>query len=101
MRALAHTGLAELFDATRCADQCAPKPAPDMLNELIEELGVSARTTLMIGDTTHDLQMAASADVAALGICHGAHKRETLEAMGPLACVADTEELSRWLKLNA
>ena len=55
----------------------------------------------MIGDTTHDLQMAANAGVAGLAICHGAHRRESLESMRPLACVADTQELSQWLKQNA
>ena len=100
-RSLSELGIGRFFSGWRCADQCAPKPAPDMLTELIDEFDVSAQNTLMIGDTSHDLQMAASAEVAAVAICHGAHRRETLEAMRPLACVADTGELSRWLKLNA
>ena len=100
-RSLADLGIARYFSAWRCADQCAPKPAPEMLTELRDEFDVDVARMLMIGDTTHDLQMAANAEVAALAICHGAHRRETLEAMRPLACVSGTEELSLWLNQNA
>lgn len=100
-RSLSALGIAGYFSAWRCADQCAPKPAPEMLTELKDEFDLDTAHMLMIGDTTHDLQMAANAGVAALAICHGAHTRETLEAMRPLACVADTRELSLWLNQNA
>lgn len=100
-RSLSELGISRYFSAWRCADQCAPKPAPDMLTELRHEFAVETGNMLMIGDTTHDLQMAASAEVVAVAICHGAHRREALEAMRPFACVADTGELSNWLKKNA
>jgi phosphoglycolate phosphatase len=100
-RALDSTGLAPLFAASRCADQCASKPAPDMLRELMDELEVPAERTLMIGDTVHDLQMAANAGVAAVAVCHGAHPRDSLAGHGPLGCVADTKELHAWLNTNA
>jgi phosphoglycolate phosphatase len=100
-RALASTALAPLFRASRCADQCASKPAPDMLRELMDELEVTPGRTLMIGDTVHDLQMASNAGVAAVAICHGAHPRDSLEAHRPLACVGDTKELRAWLTENA
>ena len=57
-RALGHAGLGGYFHATRCADECFSKPHPAMLEELMDELGVAPERTLMIGDTTHDLQMA-------------------------------------------
>ena len=100
-RALKNTGVEGYFSASRCADRCAPKPAPDMLNELMAEFDVAAAATLMIGDTVHDLQMAAHAGVAALAVSHGAHPRESLDAMAPLACVGNTEELRQWLQKNA
>ena len=100
-RALRATGLSDLFTATRCADQCASKPAPDMLQELIEELASEAERTLMVGDTVHDLQMAANAGVHALAVGHGAHRREDLLALDPIACVDNTAELGRWLSENA
>ena len=100
-RALTATGLRRYFDAYRCADQTAPKPAPDMLQELMAELDHEAQATLMIGDTAHDLRMANHAGVAAVGITHGAHPIEELQALSPLACVASTAELDRWLLENA
>ena len=100
-RALRQTGLDRYFSATRCADQCASKPAPDMLDELMAEFGAEPAETLMIGDTVHDLQMAANAGVAALAVSYGAHPRESLLAMNPLACVASTGELLQWLQRNA
>jgi phosphoglycolate phosphatase len=100
-RALAATGLGQYFDAYRCADQTAPKPAPDMLNELMTELNREANTTLMIGDTVHDLRMALHAGVAAVGISHGAHPAEELRTLSPLACVTSTSELDLWLRQNA
>jgi phosphoglycolate phosphatase len=100
-RALETTGLRRFFAASRCADQCASKPAPDMLEELMGELDMVPETTLMIGDTVHDLQMAASAGVAAVAVSHGAHPRQNLVALGPLACVDNTAELTQWLEQNA
>jgi len=100
-RALDNTGLGPFFYASRCADQCASKPAPDMLCELMTELGVEESQTLMIGDTVHDLRMAAHAGVCAVGVSHGAHPRRELAALAPLACVESIDELTRWLTQNA
>ena len=100
-RALQNTGLATWFRASRCADQCTPKPAPDMLLELMDEFEASPERTLMIGDTTHDLGMAKNAGVAAVGISHGAHPLEELRGMRPLALVHSTMELHEWLMRNA
>jgi phosphoglycolate phosphatase len=100
-RALDHTGLAPLFASSRCADQCAPKPAPDMILELMGELGATEANTLMIGDTVHDLEMAMHAGVPAVAVSYGAHPKPELEARSPLACVDSMDELSRWLRQNA
>jgi phosphoglycolate phosphatase len=100
-RALDNTGLHPLFVTSRCADQCAPKPAPDMLLELMEELGTSDANTLMIGDTVHDLQMAEHAGVPAVAVSYGAHAKADLAARSPLACLDSIEELTQWLEHNA
>jgi phosphoglycolate phosphatase len=92
-RALAATGLGPLFTATRCADQTHPKPHPAMLLELAEELDAPLERMLMIGDTTHDLQMAASAGVAAIGVTYGAHPREQLAALRPIALADSVTQL--------
>jgi phosphoglycolate phosphatase len=100
-RAFQVCGLGPRFHASRCADECHSKPHPQMLEELMAEFGVTPEMTLMIGDTTHDLQMARNAGVAALGVAYGAHPREALEALAPLHCAADVEELASWLRRQA
>ena len=100
-RALDNTGLRPLFAASRCADECASKPAPDMLYELMEELGTNPVDTLMIGDTVHDLRMAAHAGVRAVAVSHGAHPRGDLVALAPLACLENIDEVTLGLAQNA
>lgn len=100
-RALAHSGLQPLFHSSRCADECFSKPHPQMLEELMKELGAECGNTLMIGDTTHDLQMANNAGVEAVGVTYGAHPGERLAECDPLACVHSVDELAAWLKRHA
>jgi len=100
-RALESTGLKKYFHATRTAEQTFSKPHPAMLLELMDELAVSAARTLMVGDTTHDLQLAQNANVDVLAVGHGAHPAEQLQALNPLALVQDFAELRAWLKANA
>lgn len=100
-RVLANTALTDVFHATRCGEESASKPAPDMLHDLMRMLGTKPEKTLMIGDTTHDLQMAASAGVASVAVCYGAHPRTQLAAFSPLACVGSPGELGQWLQSNA
>lgn len=97
-RALETSALRHFFHATRCADECSSKPAPDMLLEIMGELGASPGRTLMIGDTTHDLQMAKNARVGALAVGYGAHPREVLEAEQPLGLIDDFAQLAEWLR---
>jgi phosphoglycolate phosphatase len=100
-RTLDATGLKSVFHATRCGEESGSKPHPGMLNDLIELLGTEADKTLMIGDTTHDLQMAVNAGVASVAATYGAHPREQLEVLQPLACVDQPQDLWQWLKNNA
>jgi phosphoglycolate phosphatase len=55
----------------------------------------------MVGDTSHDLEMAASAGVAAVAVGYGAHDGARLATLSPLALVHSTAELARWLAANA
>jgi phosphoglycolate phosphatase len=97
-RALRLSGLEHCFQATRCADQCHPKPHPQMLLELMAEFELPPEAALMVGDTTHDLSMAANAQVDALGVSYGAHTTSALEALAPVFVVDSVGELSRWLR---
>lgn len=100
-RALDHSGLRPLFQASRCADECHSKPHPQMLEELMGEFAVAPEATLMIGDTSHDLLMASNAGVASLAVTYGAHPHEHLAEHRPLACLHTVAELDAWLKNNA
>lgn len=100
-RALQSSGLGPWFSATRTADQTHSKPHPAMVLELVEELGADPRRTLVIGDTSHDLLMAASAKVASLGVTYGAHEAEDLLPHAPLALMSSFREVHAWLKANA
>ncbi|MFZ2990348.1 HAD-IA family hydrolase [Ideonella sp.] len=99
--ALASTELRGLFDASRTADETHSKPHPAMLHELMAELGVPAERTLMIGDTTHDLQMAVNAGCASVGVSFGAHDAEAFEPLKPLFVAHSTAELRQWLADHA
>ena len=99
--ALQSTVLAGVFDASRSADQTAGKPDPLMLNELMAELGVPPERTLMIGDTTHDLQMALNAGCASVAVSYGAHEPSVFAALKPLTVSHSVAELRVWLQANA
>ena len=100
-RALDHSGLRALFQASRCADECHSKPHPQMLEELMAEFGVASEATLMIGDTSYDLLMARNAGVAGLAVTYGAHSHDHLLEHSPLACLPTVAELAAWLRANA
>jgi len=100
-RALANTGLGGFFHSSRCADEGFSKPHPGMLEQIMDELAVAPERVLMIGDTTHDLQMASNARVACLAAAYGAHPREELEALLPLAVADSFAELRGWLEVHA
>jgi phosphoglycolate phosphatase len=98
---LSHAQLRGVFDATRTADETRSKPHPQMLEELMRELGVAPERTLMVGDTTHDLQLALNAGCAAVAVSYGAHELAAF-ADFPTCCVAHSvHELSQWLHTNA
>jgi len=97
-RSLQETGLGDRFHATRCADETLSKPHPQMLLELMDELGVRAAETLMVGDTEYDMQMALNAGAGALGVCHGVHAPARLFAQGALDCLDSLLEIPDWVR---
>ncbi|HEY8908368.1 MAG TPA: HAD-IA family hydrolase [Rhodoferax sp.] len=99
--ALNTADLAGVFDASRTADQTAGKPDPLMLRELMSEFDVPADRTLMIGDTTHDLQMALNAGCASVGVSYGAHDHAVFDALRPLYVAHSVAQLQDWLLAHA
>lgn len=99
--ALRSVQLHGLFDDTRTADETASKPHPQMLLELMEALEVPPERTLMVGDTTHDLQLARNAGCAAVAVNYGAHAHDELLAHAPLTVARSVAELHDWLRAHA
>ena len=99
--ALVQSGLQPYFDGTRTADETAGKPNPLMLNQLMREFGTEPERTLMIGDTTHDLQLAANAGTPSVGVSYGAHPHAAFAEFAPLHVAHSTPELHDWLLANA
>lgn len=95
--ALRAVELQGLFDGSRTADETAGKPSPVMLLELMSEFGVAPERTLMIGDTTHDLQMAVNAGCASVGVSYGAHEPGAFDELGPLFVAHSVAQLHTWL----
>jgi len=95
------TELRGLFDASRTADETVSKPHPLMLQELMAECGIAPERTLMVGDTTHDLQLAVNAGASAVGVSFGAHDHEAFAPFEPLFIAHSTRELHDWLITNA
>ena len=99
--ALKSMALRDRFDASRTADETFGKPHPRMLLELMEELDIPAERTLMIGDTTHDLQLALNAGCASVGVSYGAHEPESFDVLKPLFVAHSVASLEAWLLDNA
>jgi phosphoglycolate phosphatase len=100
-RALQAVQLQGVFDASRTADQTAGKPDPRMLHELAREFGLAPDRILMVGDTTHDLQMARNAGCASVAVSYGAHPPDGFAVLEPLFVAASVAELHAWLLANA
>lgn len=100
-RAMNSVNVLSMFDATRCADETFSKPHPAMLQELTRELGQDMQRTLMVGDTTHDLLMAANAGASAVAVEYGAHDASLLATVPTLYSAKKVADLHQWLTENA
>jgi phosphoglycolate phosphatase len=98
--ALRHSQLGPMFDGTRTADETASKPNPQMLLELMREFGADPERTLMVGDTTHDLQLAVNAGTECVGVAYGAHEPDAFVEFRPLYVAHSTRALHDWLISN-
>ncbi|WP_456407243.1 HAD-IA family hydrolase [Thiolapillus sp.] len=95
---LKHTGLGELFHATRCADEAFSKPHPQIMLDVLEHLGMDNRQALVVGDTEYDMQMAANAGSDAIGVSFGVHAPERLREHGALTVVDELQQIVHWLE---
>jgi len=96
-RVLGETGLASCFDATRCADEAPSKPHPQMLLDLMDQLGVTPAQTVMVGDTEYDMEMATNAGVAKIAVTTGVHSEQRLNRHDPLVCLGRISDMPGWM----
>lgn len=96
-QALLSAELVGMFDSSRTADESAGKPDPRMLHELMREFGTDPERTLMIGDTTHDLEMARNAGCDSVGVSYGAHHPDGFERLNPRFVAHSVADLHDWL----
>lgn len=96
-RVMTITGVAQEFAVTRCADETRSKPHPQMLEEILEFTSIDLNKTVMIGDTSFDLEMAANAGVAGLGVTYGAHDLATLADCNNVGLLDSPTDMINWL----
>lgn len=96
-RAFDHSDTGRYFAASRCADECHSKPHPQMLIELMDEFNLEPHEVVMIGDTTHDLNMAKAAGTHAISVRSGAHPPELLKEIPHLESFHSINEAAPWL----
>src|SRR5690606_26190245 len=99
-RILAGLGVADLFEASRCADETASKPHPLMLEQLLASFGLSASDAVMVGDTEYDMDMARRIQMPRIAVSYGAHHIDRLKPYNPALCMDEFVELLNWDKLS-
>jgi len=100
-RALKASGLGSYFAVTRCADETHGKPNPQMLYEIMGDLATQPDAVVMVGDTSHDLTMAANAGVHGLGVTYGAHPETELRAHPHQDILGSVMDVHQWLTPRA
>ena len=85
--------------ATRCGGETSPKPHPQMLLEIMDELGVRPSETLMVGDMKNDMLLAKNAGTDALAVTYGIEKADNLLFHSPVGCLSDIKQLPKWLNI--
>jgi phosphoglycolate phosphatase len=87
-------GLERRFVTLQTADLCPGKPNPDMLLRAMAETGAAAEDSVMVGDTTFDMEMARNAGVAGIGVGWGYHPADELKAAGAHLLIDDFAALA-------
>ena len=92
-------GLGDMFHTQQLSDDHPSKPHPSMLLAAMAEAGVTPAQTVMIGDTSYDMQMAHSANVRGIGVNWGYHMPEALLGAGAQSIASDFEDLHALLNV--
>ncbi|MCL4142036.1 UNVERIFIED_CONTAM: hypothetical protein GTU68_042395 [Idotea baltica] len=92
--------LKQYFVATRCGDETRSKPHPQMLHELLDYTAIDPNKSIMIGDTTYDMDMAKNAEIHGLGVSYGVHTEENLQKSNPVDVLDSFNTVVTWLLDN-
>ena len=92
-RNLARQGWADLFVSSHCAEDGPGKPDPAMLHAAMSACSADAASTVMIGDTAHDISMAVAAGVMPQGVAWGFHTPQEQIAAGAAHVATDFDDL--------
>ena len=84
---LEREGLQGIFETIQTADNNPSKPHPGMVLQAMSQTGARPSQTVMVGDTTFDMQMAVAARAHAVGVAWGYHPRSSLQASGAHALI--------------
>lgn len=81
------------FSTTQTSDLGPGKPSPEMLYRAMSETGVDKAFTVMVGDTTFDMEMAVNAGTYAIGVSWGYHEDDELRSTGADVIIHSYSEL--------
>lgn len=96
---LTNHGLIDHFVTLQTADRHPSKPHPSMALQAMAEAGAAPETTVMIGDTSYDMEMARHAGMRGIGVTWGYHAAQELEQAGAHAIAVDMAQLARHIGL--
>jgi phosphoglycolate phosphatase len=99
-RAWEQTDTRQFFTYSRCSDEAESKPSSDMLLQLLEESKYKISETVMIGDTTYDMQMAKAIGMDRIAVNYGVHHEEKLKENSPVFQANSIAELHQFLLKN-
>jgi phosphoglycolate phosphatase len=86
-------GIAGHFSTLQTPDHNPSKPHPGMMLRAMEEIGVGKHETVIIGDTTFDMEMGKAAGTKTIGVTWGYHHRDELRGAGADMLIDDYAEL--------
>lgn len=100
VRAFDSSACRHYFDQSICADEAESKPSSDMLKQLLARWGINAKQSVMIGDTTYDMQMAENINMPRIAVSYGVHDKQSLQAHKPFVVVDKLTELHQVFKTH-
>ncbi len=93
VRIVGNHGIAGHFVTLQTPDHNPSKPHPGMLLRAMAETGADPASTVMVGDTTFDMELARAAGCRPIGVTWGYHPAEDLLAAGAGTLIHDYSEL--------